>query len=392
VLVSTIMVPALLTSATQKTCPHTPLPAAALLHRLSRTSEWVALAPFLPTGLQPPCELAHFEEAQDGKVQASDECDDRQDEERIHDKCETRSRAWSGSTVASTTCSDDTDASPLQSLLDDAVDGNLLLGQVWELSQDAAGCRQVQQALEEADQKLQMVLVSELRGHVLQAIECPHANYVLQKCIIMMPHTGFQFILNELLAGGSDAVRAAVRHKYGCRIVKSLLEHGTQEQISPIVEIVMEDAIETAKHPYGTFVVQHMVLHLAGEARRRLLQHLTAGANMLASDPQGCATLGAALVDSGLTEEASSLARRLVEGPNLLVEMACLRHGHRAVKEVLELLEGRELDSAHRQLAAGAGQLRSSRYGRVVARDLANKASRRIDLDVVLGKKQACLV
>ena len=50
--------------------------------------------------------------------------------------------------------------------------------------QDAKGCRDVQRAIEEAaDDVTRSRLVTELAGHVLDAMRCPHANHVLQKCI-----------------------------------------------------------------------------------------------------------------------------------------------------------------------------------------------------------------
>ena len=60
---------------------------------------------------------------------------------------------------------------------------SLLTGRVWELSQDSKGCREVQQAIEEASDDVRCSLVAELCGHVLDAMRCPHANHVLQKCI-----------------------------------------------------------------------------------------------------------------------------------------------------------------------------------------------------------------
>ena len=58
-----------------------------------------------------------------------------------------------------------------------------LVGRVWELSQDSKGCRDVQLALEQAGEDLRRLIVAEVAGHVLDAMRCPHANHVLQKCI-----------------------------------------------------------------------------------------------------------------------------------------------------------------------------------------------------------------
>lgn len=90
--------------------------------------------------------------------------------------------------------------------------GISVLGRVWEYSQDAAGCREVQHAIEVADEDIQLRIAAELQDHVtwLQVFKalkshvifnslvfkislskvwdaacCPHANHVLQKCILV---------------------------------------------------------------------------------------------------------------------------------------------------------------------------------------------------------------
>merc|ERR1719436_1102020 len=53
-----------------------------------------------------------------------------------------------------------------------------LRGRVWELSQDAAGCREIQRAFDSAATEVDReMLAAELRGHVYEALRCPHANY-----------------------------------------------------------------------------------------------------------------------------------------------------------------------------------------------------------------------
>ena len=57
-----------------------------------------------------------------------------------------------------------------------------LRGQVWRLSRDANGCRVVQEALELGSRDV-TDLANELQGHVLEAVMCPYANYVVQKVV-----------------------------------------------------------------------------------------------------------------------------------------------------------------------------------------------------------------
>merc|ERR1711920_1153398 len=96
------------------------------------------------------------------------------------------------------------------------------------------GSRRVQEALKEAaNEAVREELVSKLKGHVLEAMVCPHANFVLQKSIELSPAHSLQFVVDELKA--SNSVTRAARHKYACRILQRLFEHCCLDQIRDLV-------------------------------------------------------------------------------------------------------------------------------------------------------------
>lgn len=241
-----------------------------------------------------------------------------------------------------------------------------VLGRVRELSQDADGCREVQSALEDAaDRQARLAVAAELRGFVWEAVGCPQANYVVQKCIMTMLPEDFQFVLDELFAGEGGPAAAAM-HKYGCRIVKRLLEYGCEEQVDALAEELLADTLAMSTHPYGTFVVQHMLLH-AGERHRNILfGELQAHAQTLCRNAFGCAAVHAALSHGGHTQ-AVALCRTILAEPGLLSAMGCLRYGQPAVVEAVALLQGEEEeDVARRDLMRHIQELRACRYGRQV--------------------------
>ena len=65
--------------------------------------------------------------------------------------------------------------------------------------------------------------MNELRGHVLQMMESPHANFVLQKVIEVLPANATCFVTEELATRAAEAAR----HRFGCRILCRLIEHHT---------------------------------------------------------------------------------------------------------------------------------------------------------------------
>merc|ERR1719182_257791 len=78
-------------------------------------------------------------------------------------------------------------------------------GHIWQLSQESNGSRQVQKVLEEASDAGIEQLAVELTGHVLEAAQCPHANFVLQKFITPRAPIALRAITRELIAEGLKA-------------------------------------------------------------------------------------------------------------------------------------------------------------------------------------------
>jgi len=89
-----------------------------------------------------------------------------------------------------------------------------VLGSVWRLSREPEGCRRVQAAVEAccADLDVQLRLTAELKGRVWEAIRCPHANHVIQKCVTALHPEASQFIIDEVLQRGSGTVAGVLWH------------------------------------------------------------------------------------------------------------------------------------------------------------------------------------
>lgn len=244
-----------------------------------------------------------------------------------------------------------------------------VVGRVWCLSQSPEGCRQVQQALEDApSDEARAALASELQGHIWEALRCPHANHVVQKCIMTMRPQASQFIIDELMNGGRHVTQAA-RHKYGCRIIQRLLEHCRPDQVQQVVEALLGDAVPLCKHTYANYVMQHVLEQGDASTRHRLSEFLSTHARAVGSDSCGCAVMGKALM-LGAGDDQTMLARALLREQGLLAAMARSRYGHTAVKAVLNLLEDAERSDAQCQLRNASGALCASRYGRSVLASL----------------------
>jgi hypothetical protein len=241
-----------------------------------------------------------------------------------------------------------------------------LTGRVWSLAQDPIGCREVQLALEDVkEDHLRVTIALELRGHVEEALRCPHANHVVQKCITSMRPAASQFILDELLAD-PGAVFEAARHKYGVRIIQRFLEHYPFSQVTSLADCLLSEVSVLARHPYGNYVLQTLLEHGTSEQRHNLSKALVQDVVGISQDTFGCAVISCAMSFLDRNDQLT-LARRIVQAPGLLGLMSQARHGHQAVRCILQALEGSEQELAKQKLCADLPSLRVSRYGRLVA-------------------------
>merc|ERR550537_1130640 len=127
-----------------------------------------------------------------------------------------------------------------------------------DLAMSASGCRVVQAAVEVAGGEHRSLMTNYMHGHVAELLDSPHGNHVLQKCIEVLPPDTVQFVLNELCAFPDHGLSIA-RHRFGCRILERLFEHCPAEQTRPLAEGVIENAYVLCRHPFGNYVVQHVL-------------------------------------------------------------------------------------------------------------------------------------
>ncbi|CAK0797953.1 unnamed protein product [Prorocentrum cordatum] len=244
-------------------------------------------------------------------------------------------------------------------------------GRVWALSRDPAGCREVQQAFDLAAEEERVALARELRGHVHEAMRCPHANYVLQKALSSLQPEQLDFVVEELGSKGPVGIVQAARHKYGCRIVQRLLEHGGGAQADRVAEALCADALENCLHPYGNYAIQKVLQHSDPARRRALVGLLREHVAALGEDAYGSSVLTKALA-CGARDEQLLLVRAMLATPGLLAQMPRRRGGNISARLALKLLEGKELEEAKRQLdgpyhTTGGGRAttpRGARQGR----------------------------
>merc|ERR1712232_564245 len=154
----------------------------------------------------------------------------------------------------------------------DTTDAASISGKVWQMAQDQAQCHEVQRILEESDEMAKVAIAEELHSHVLDAVQHPYANFVVQKCVETLRPDAFQFIVDELMS--SNRAQSVAQHKFGCRIIQRLLEYCRADQINQLVQQLLSEALELTRSSYGVYVIPHILEYACKEHQRYLIDLL----------------------------------------------------------------------------------------------------------------------
>jgi hypothetical protein len=196
-------------------------------------------------------------------------------------------------------------------------------------------------------------------------LQCPHANHVLQKCILTLKPQALQFVIDEIMVRPGAATKAS-QHKYGCRIIQRLLEKATSKQVQELVNCILADANKLVTAVFGNYVLQQVLEHGTDEQRERLMLLFERDIADLALDPYASAVVSKALsMESARGWRTSIVTRAILQTPGLLARMAVARHAHVGVKALLRR-GGDDQKIAVEQLRANSEFLATSRYGKII--------------------------
>lgn len=221
---------------------------------------------------------------------------------------------------------------------------NKVTGYVWNLSQDPKGSRTVQQAIEEAaSNKQRESLALELKGHISAAMQCPHANHVLQKCASILEPSSLQFIIDEIAQEGPQMVCKLAQHRYACRVLEGLLMHCLPEQLFKIVGSLLADAVNLSSHRYANFVMQRLLEHRVW--RQVVVRAFEENVSELARGFFGSLVLAHALRQEP-REGQAQLCKAIASDSSLLMELKRFRHGPALIELALQNVAELEQTSA----------------------------------------------
>merc|ERR550534_2315164 len=103
----------------------------------------------------------------------------------------------------------------------------------------------------------------------------PHANHVVQRAIELMRPGAIPFVLSELL-DHKKGIPDLARHRYGCRVLERVIEHFPQTDLSGLIDKLLCESKNLIGHPFGHFVMQHLLEYGAEHHKSRLVSALSA--------------------------------------------------------------------------------------------------------------------
>jgi len=260
-----------------------------------------------------------------------------------------------------------------------------------QLAFDARGCRKLQSALDLADDAGRTAVAQQLKGHICDATNSPHANHVLQRCIELLRPCSVEFVLKELEGWGAPGNIA--RHVYGCRVVERLIEHFPPKWIAGLLDSILDEASALCRHTFGNFVIQHVLEHGTREQRQRIVDALCEDLGCCAMHEHAGGVLDKALT-YGALEDQRDLAQKVLSCPGLLSSMHAARGGTGlAAQRLLKVVDGEMLAEAKRQLGeVNADAKTVSRFtqaNREVQPNMDNAPSRKSKTRVRSGPREA---
>eukprot|EP00425_Heterocapsa_triquetra_P001961 CAMPEP_0195059674 /NCGR_PEP_ID=MMETSP0448-20130528/7108_1 /TAXON_ID=66468 /ORGANISM="Heterocapsa triquestra, Strain CCMP 448" /LENGTH=522 /DNA_ID=CAMNT_0040089989 /DNA_START=21 /DNA_END=1589 /DNA_ORIENTATION=+ len=238
-------------------------------------------------------------------------------------------------------------------------------GSSWQLACGRMGCRVVQKALEVAVGSAAAEILRELRGHVLEAVESPYANYVIQRVVEVMPMSQHAFVAEELL--GAAALVAC--HRFGCRILCRLFEHSPRDAraTAMLCEEVMAEAGKLSRHSFAHHIVESILEHMPHQ-RARIAAALRQDLWRSACSRNASHVIETALKYCSL-EVQKAFSDELLCDMDSVMQLAQSQFGAYVVRTLLQLGQPRAVD-AMRHLRSHMSELQATKHGRRLAEAL----------------------
>uniref|UniRef100_A0A183CMY1 PUM-HD domain-containing protein n=1 Tax=Globodera pallida TaxID=36090 RepID=A0A183CMY1_GLOPA len=222
-----------------------------------------------------------------------------------------------------------------------------LRGHVLELALQMYGNHVIQAALKSVDKASQIEIIEELtpRSCVIRCIKDQYGSPVMKTIFELIEPQRLQFVVDAILSSPSDSVASLSLHEYGSWVIRSVLEHCTEQQKRPVLEQLLDNVPTLVTDQYGNYVIQHVIEHGRPEDRERIVRSLQG--NILKTHHKSICSIIEKCLIFGTTKQKNSLIDQVCAddgtGKPPLLQMMKQQFANDVV---LKMVDG--ADSAHR--------------------------------------------
>jgi len=238
-----------------------------------------------------------------------------------------------------------------------------LRGSVLRLSLEPFGCRVIQMALDVASASQKEDLVAELHDHVRLAISSPHANFVIQKVIEVLPIKSASFIAEELVTVAAEVAR----HRFGCRILSRLVEHhlcgnGSAPSADLLIDEVLLETDQLIHHNFARHVLELILEHGTENHKEKIAKSIRNNIHHYAKNRFASYVVEKALLFCP-TQDTHAMVSGLLDDSERFLMLAVHECGTHVVKAIIKM-HGDCAAKAKELLLREVNRLESSKFGK----------------------------
>merc|ERR1719150_1367601 len=205
-------------------------------------------------------------------------------------------------------------------------------------------------------------LLSDLHGHVIEALQHPHANHVIKQLVEIMPTEHIAFVANEL---AGSAVWAA-SHAYGCRSVLRLVRHcgaggWAGECVDTFFNDILGNASNLCTNEFAKWVLEEFLEHGLPEHQLKIAKALSARLLRNAKDRYASGLIETVLRNCD-ADVGGELVDKLLQSREAVQSLLRSQFGFYVLRDLA--LSGQHHLKVQQKLLPLAAELQSTKQGR----------------------------
>merc|ERR1711865_1182292 len=237
-----------------------------------------------------------------------------------------------------------------------------LHGSVLKMSLEPFGCRVIQLALDVASMAEKEALASELHNHVCLVTSSPHANFVIQKVIEVLPASSTNFVAEELVSKAVDLAQ----HRFGCRVLSRMVEHHlcgitASPSTNKLIDELLLETDQLIRHNFARHVLE-LILEHGSESHKHSIAK-TIQNNIFYYAKNRCASY---VLEKALSlcsaSDAHTLISAILADPKEFRALAAHECGTHVVRAAMRS-NTEDAQKARDLLLEDAQQVKASKYG-----------------------------